>query len=366
MSGRHGAGIRRKVSTTGFLRPALLAILLGGTGLSAAFFTPAFSQAYSFSDVRIEGNQRVDAATILGFAGIKRGQPLSAGELNDAYQRIVNSGLFESVAIDPQGGTLAITVKEYPTVNVVDFQGNKRLKDEQLQGAIQSKSRLIYSPSTAEADATAIADQYRFSGRIAATVEPRIIRRSDNRVDLVFEIQEGRAVEIERLSFVGNRAFSDRRLRQVLETKQAGLLRTFIRRDSFAAERLEIDKQMLRDFYASRGYVDFEILDASAELSRERDASFVSFSVREGQSFTVGKVSTVSEIDGVNAAEFDAVRRLRPGVTYTPAIIDNNIARMETLALKKGLNFIQVQPRITRNDRDQTLDVEFVITRGQK
>ena len=359
-----------KRGSTGFpksaFRPAAVALFLGTSGLSGGFFTQAYAQSYTFTAVTVEGNQRVDAATILGFSGLSRGQTISAGELNDAYLRILNSGLFESVTIDPQGSRLVIRVQEFPTVNVVDFQGNKRLKDEQLTEIVTSKSRLVYSPSKAEADAAAIAEQYRLSGRIAATVEPRIIRRSDNRVDLVFEIAEGRTVAIERLSFVGNRAFSDRRLRDVLQTKQAGFLRQFIKADTLLTERLEVDKQMLRDFYASRGFVDFEILDASAELSRERDATFVAFTVREGQSFNVGQVSTVSEVEGVDAAEFDAVRRLRPGVTYTPAVIENNVARMETLALRKGLNFIIVEPRITRNDRDQVLDVEFVLTRGQK
>lgn len=365
--GRHiSAGSRRHRFPKVVLRSAVVAILLGSTGISGSFFTSAQAQSYSFSSVTIEGNQRVDAATILGFAGINRGQGVSAGELNDAYQRIVNSGLFETVAIDPQGDALVIRVQEYPTINVVDFQGNRRIDDEQLTSITQSRSRLVYSPAAAEADAASIAEQYRVAGRGAATIEPRIIRRSDNRVDLVFEIQEGRTVEIERLSFVGNRAFSDRRLRQILETKQAGFLRQVIRSDTFQAERLEIDKQMLRDFYLSRGFVDFEILDASAELSRERDATFVSFTVREGRSFNVGSVSTVSEVEGVDAAEFDAVRRLRSGVTYTPAIIENNVARMETLALRKGLNFVVVEPRITRNDRDQAIDVQFVITRGQK
>lgn len=356
-----GAGLSRAVFCS-----AALVIMLGSTGLSGAFFVPAFAQSLGFSNVTIEGNVRVDAVTILGFAGITRGQAVSAGELNDAYQRIFNSGLFESVSIDPRGSTLVIRVMEYPTVNVVDFQGNKRVKDEQLTELITSKSRLVYSPAKAEADAAAIAEQYRILGRGAATIEPRIIRRSENRVDLVFEIQEGKTVEIERLSFVGNRAFSDRRLRQVLETKQAGFLRQVIKNDTFLAERLEVDKQMLRDFYLSRGFVDFEILDASAELLRERDATFLAFSVREGRSFNVGAVSTVSEVEGVSAAEFDAVRKLRSGVTYTPGIIENNIARMETLALRKGLNFIIVEPRITRNDRNQVIDVQFVLTRGQK
>ena len=137
-----------------------------------------------------------------------------------------------------------------------------------------------------------------------------IIRRSDNRVDLVFEITEGKVVEIERLSFIGNRAFSDRRLRQVLRTKQAGFLRQLIKDDTFVAERLDVDSQLLADFYASRGYVDFQVLDATAELSRERDATFVNFTLREAQ-FTIGNVSTVSEIAEVDAAELLAVRRLR-------------------------------------------------------
>jgi len=348
------------------LKPAALGILLATTGLSEPFLTPAFAQAFSFSNVVIEGNVRVDAATILSYAGIGRGQAVSAGELNDAYQRIVNSGLFETVDLVPQGNTLRIVVKEFPVVNVVDFQGNKRLKDEALTEIIKSRSRLIYSPAQAEADAAAIADAYRAQGRLSASVDPRIIRRSDNRVDLVFEVREGRVVGIERLSFVGNRAFSDRRLRQVLETKQAGLLREFVQGDTLVTERLELDKQLLRDFYLSRGYVDVQVLDATAEVSRERDATFVAFNVREGRSFTVGSVSTVSEIDGVDAAEFDAVRKLRSGVTYSPSVIENNIARMENLALKKGLTFVRIEPRITRNERDQTLDVQFVVSRGER
>jgi len=314
----------------------------------------------------IEGNDRVDAATILSYAGITRGAEVSAAVLNDAYQRIANSGLFETVELIPQGSTLLIRVAEYPIVNVINFEGNKRLKDEQLAEIIQSKSRRVYSPSLAESDAAAIAEAYRVAGRMAATVTPKMIRRDDNRIDLVFEITEGRVVEVERLSFVGNRAFSDRRLRQVLETKQAGLLRTFIQRDTFVAERLDLDKKVLTDFYLSRGYIDFEVLDASAEVSRERDATFVSFTIREGLSYSIGKVTTVSEIEGVDAAEFEAVQKIRGGQTYSPLLIDNNITRMETLALKKGLNFVRVEPRVTRNERGQLVDIEFAIVKGER
>ena len=363
MASANGAGAARPRR---ILRPALVALLISGAMVPAALFTPATAQSYSFSNVVIEGNERIEAATILSYAGIARGQAVSPGVLNDAYQRIVQSGLFETVELLPQGGTLLIRVKEFPMVNVVDFQGNKRLKDEVLTTIIKSKSRLVYSPAQAEADAAAVAEAYRVQGRLAATVDPRLIRRSDNRVDLVFEISEGKTVEIERLSFVGNRAFSDRRLRQVLDTKQAGFLREVIKGDTFVPERLELDKQLLRDFYLSRGFVDVQVLDASGELSRERDANFVTFTVREGQSFKIGRISTVSEIETVNAAEFIAVQKMRSGVTYSPAVIENNIARMENLALKKGLNFLRIEPRVVRNEREGTLDIEFVLKRGEK
>ncbi|MDZ4392403.1 outer membrane protein assembly factor BamA [Cypionkella sp.] len=360
------ATISRKGMFRRVMRPTLVAILLSSAMVSEPFLSSAQAQTYSFSNVTIEGNERVDAATILKYAGIARGESVAAGQLNDAYQRIFASGLFETVDLLPQGGTLLIRVKELPMLNIVDFQGNKLVKDEKLSELVKSKSRLVYNPAQAEADAAQIAEAYRVQSRLAATVDPKIIRRSDNRVDLVFEITEGKVVENEGISFVGNRAFSDRRLKQVLETKQAGFLRQLIKADTFVPERLEVDKQMLRDFYMSRGYIDVQVVDATGQLSRERDATFVTYTVKEGQSWKIGKVSTVSEVEGVNAAEFAAVQKMRSGVTYSPAIIENNIARMENLALRKGLNFVRIEPRLVRNDRGQVLDVEYVIKRGDK
>ena len=326
----------------------------------------ALAQSYNFSSVTVEGNTRVDAATVLSYAALERGNPVSAAALNDAYQRIVNSGLFERVELQPRGGTLVIVVKELPMIDVVDFQGNKRIKDADLVAVTTSRSRLVYSPTQAETDAAAIAELYLQAGRMAASVTPRIIRQSDNRVSLVFEITEGDVAEINRLNFVGNRDFSDYRLRQLLRTKQAGILRALIQRDTFDESRLPLDEQLLRDFYLSRGYIDFEILDATAEYSRERDATFLTFTIREGRSFRIGTVATVSEVEGLDAAEFDKVRRLRTGVTYSPNIIDNNVKAMESLALKKGLNFIRVDPRVTRNDSDGSVNITFAIVRGAR
>ena len=328
--------------------------------------TGASAQNYRFSSVSIEGNQRVEAGTILSYAGIARGQTVSAGQLNDAYQRILASGLFETVVIEPQGSRLVIKVTEYPTINKVAFEGNKRLKDEDLSGFVESRSRQVFSPTKAERDAAVITEAYEQNGRVSARVTPRIIRRSDNRVDLVFEIFEGKLTEVQRIGFVGNKAYSDRRLRRAIGSKQAGLLRAIINRDTFVEDRVEFDKQLLTDFYQSRGYIDFRITGTNAELAQERDAYFVTFNIQEGQQFKFGEITTVSEMEGADADDYQAVLKIRPGVVYSPTLVENSIARMERLAVKNGLDFLRVEPRISRNDRDLTLDVEFVLVKGPR
>ena len=324
------------------------------------------ASAYVFGNVRIEGNQRIEPATILSYLDLPRGQDVSAGALNDAMQRLQNSGLFEKVELVPSGGTLVVKVAEYPTINVISFEGNKRLKDENLAEIVKSKARRVYSPAQAEADAAAISQVYASEGRLAARVDPRIIRRGTNQVDLVFEVSEGKVTEIERIGFVGNRAFSDRRLRNVLQTKQAGLLRTFIKRDTFAPDRLPVDEKLLTDFYRSRGYADFKVQAVAPELARERDAFYITFQIQEGPRYSFGTVNTISEIPGVDASDFAAQNRVKRGAVYNPTIIDTTIRRMEALALRKGLDFVNIEPRITRNERNQTLDLTFALTRGQR
>ncbi len=326
----------------------------------------AAAQNYRFNSVSIEGNQRIEAGTILTYAGIARGQTVSAAQLNDAYQRILGSGLFETVEIEPRGASLLIKVTEFPTINRINFEGNRRIKDEALQSFIESKPRHIFSATKAERDAATIADAYTENGRLAARVNPRIIRRRDNRVDLVFEIFEGDNTEIERIGFVGNQVYSDYRLRRVLQTKQAGLLRALFKSDTFVADRIEFDKQVLRDFYFSRGYVDFRTTAVNAELAQERDGYFLTFNIHEGQQFRFGEITTTSELSDVDSEEYHKVLKVRPGIVYSPTQVENSIARLERYAVKQGVNFMRVEPRISRNDRDLTLDVDFVLTRGPR
>ncbi|WP_170324859.1 outer membrane protein assembly factor BamA [Ruegeria arenilitoris] len=326
----------------------------------------AWAQTFVINSFDVEGNRRIETSTIIARTGIEPGQSVTAGELNDAYQRLLDSGVFETVELTPRGNSLLIEVEEYPTINQISIEGNQRVKDDVLLEAITSQPRRVFTPQVAETDADLIAEIYSAQGRVSATVIPRIIRRSDNRVDLVFEVAEGTTIEVERVSFVGNRAFSDRRLRRVLETKQANVLRTFLSGDTFIADRIEFDKQVIRDFYLSRGYVDFRVNSANVEFTRERDAFFLVMNITEGQKFSFGQISTVSEIPGVDPAPYQAALKIKPGVTYTPSLVENSIARMERLGIKQGVDFLRVEPRVTRNARDLTLDVQFVLTRGPR
>ncbi|WP_417699461.1 outer membrane protein assembly factor BamA [Pseudophaeobacter sp.] len=334
-----------------------------GLGLAPKF---AEAQNYRFNAVQVEGNQRIQSSTIVAYTGIERGKSVSAGRLNDAYQNIIDSGVFESVELVPRGNTLVIKVTEYPTINKINFEGNRRIKDENLAEIVESSGRRVFNPAQVEADAAAIAAAYGAQGRLASQVTPRIIRRSDNRVDLVFEISEGDTTEVERVSFLGNQVYSDRRLRRVLETKQAGFLRAFITKDTLIEDRIEFDKQVLRDFYLSRGYVDFKVNSANAEVTRERDAVFLVVDVSEGQQFNFGNISVSSEVTEADADVFRSALKSRPGVVYSPMVVEREIERLETLALKQGIDFLRVEPRVTRNDRNLTLDIDYVLTRGPR
>ena len=366
MAYRGQFGLVRLQKTVGRLIPqVLIAVMLFG---AVTWFNAgaAKAQQYRFSSIDVVGNLRIESSTIRSYSGISTAQSLSAADLNAAYQSIASSGLFEEVEIVPNGARLVIKVKEFPTINRVAFEGNSRIKDEVLAGLVKSQTRRVFNPTEVEKDRAVIAEAYANSGRLAAKVNPKFIRLSDNRVDLVFEIFEGGLVEIERISFVGNRAYSDRKLRSVLETKQAGLLRTFIQRDTFVEDRIEFDKQVLSDFYKSRGYADFRINSVNAEISQERDAYFITFNIREGQKFTVGQIDVTTDLSGIDTKAFARAGKVRTGQTYSPLAIENDITRMERFANQEGLEFLRITPRISRNDASLSLDVNYVIERGPR
>lgn len=326
----------------------------------------AMAQDFSFSRIDVDGNKRIETSTIITYSGLVTDQVFGADDLNRAYQNILASGLFESVEVVPNGNRLVIKVNEFPTVNKIAFEGNRRINDTTLRAVVGMQPRRVFNPDKVDTDRAAIAQVYADQGRLAARVTPKIIRRSDNRVDVIFEIFEGAVTEIERIGIVGNKVFSDRRLRRVLDTKQAGFLRLFVRRDTFLTDRIEFDKRLLTDFYNARGYIDFQINDVNAELTEENNAYFVTFNVREGQIFRFGDVTLTSERSDIDVKDFKIAISAETGDVYSPTLMEKNLSRLEARATQLGLDFVRVTPRVTRNDADLTLDVEFVLEQGER
>ena len=326
----------------------------------------AMAQDFSFSRIAVDGNKRIETSTIITYSGLVTDQVFGADDLNRAYQNILASGLFESVEVVPNGNRLVIKVNEFPTVNKIAFEGNRRINDTTLRAVVGMQPRRVFNPDKVDTDRAAIAQVYADQGRLAARVTPKIIRRSDNRVDVIFEIFEGAVTEIERIGIVGNKVFSDRRLRRVLDTKQAGFLRLFVRRDTFLTDRIEFDKRLLTDFYNARGYIDFQINDVNAELTEENNAYFVTFNVREGQMFRFGDVTLTSERSDIDVKDFKIAISAETGDVYSPTLMEKNLSRLEARATQLGLDFVRVTPRVTRNDADLTLDVEFVLEQGER
>ena len=320
-----------------------------------------------FSRIDVAGNQRIEADTIRVFAGIEPGEPVSPEELNLAVRRLFETGLFEDVQVMPEAGRLVITVVENPTINQIAFEGNSTLDDEELGAVVELRPRLAYSPAAAEADAQRIIDAYRQAGRYAAEVNPVIIRQPENRVDLVYEITEGRRTSVQRINFIGNQVFSDRRLRRVVQTRQANFLSFILGNITYDADRQELDRELLRQFYLERGYVDFQVLSSTAELLPERTGFFLSFTVSEGQRYNFGEVGVSSSIPGLRAEDFEPL--LEPVATrgvYNVRQVERVIQRMAFQAGQAGYAFVDIQPRVTKNEAARTVDITFEMREGER
>ena len=332
------------------------------------FFNPSFVTADSFklSSISIVGNKRISDAAITNFSKLMPETVMNSEDLNIAYSNLLDTGLFGNIKFSRKKDSLIITVEEYPTVNRISFEGNKRLADKRLSAVIKSKPRFVLSPKILEKDIVKIQSLYRDSGRLSTSINAKVVNLSDNRVDLIFEIYEGSVVEIEKINFSGNRNFSDRRLKRVLSSKQAGLFRKVITRDNLIAERIKLDKKLLLDFYRNRGFKDFKINDVNIELSEAKDSFFITYNITEGPKFTIGEVVLNLDEAEINPSDFINFVDIKMGDTYSPEIIDTTILKLEKLLQSKGLEFIQVRPKLNRNIKSLTLDLELIFFKGNR
>ena len=326
--------------------------------------TPAYSAV--ISSISVQGNKLIPSQTIRDFAGVNFGTDLSPADINDVLRRLYDSGMFENVELQVSGSTLIITVIENPTISVIAFEGNKILKDDALAAVISSSVRRPFNRLTAQSDAQTIAQLYAQEGRVDVSVNPVIIPISEGRVNLVFEVTESGVAGVNRISFVGNSAYSDRRLRGVIETDETNALSFFLRGNTVDANSITLDRQKLVKYYTNRGYIDFEVLSSVAELSADRSGYFLTHTINEGFKYTFGDATISSSINGVGTDAFEKFVNIRSGRTYSADDVDEIVEKIEIEAVRQGLPFLRVSPSYTKNEADRTVDVNFELVSGRR
>jgi outer membrane protein insertion porin family len=340
-----------------WIAPAAVTVQLAATSVA---------EAAVVSRIEVRGNRRVDSETIRSYLGIAPGKPFSNGDVDAAVKKLFASGMFSDVRINQSGGTLVVEVDEYSIVNQVLFQGNKKIKDAVLSGTVQLKPRGTFSNAQMEADAQAIRDAYSRIGREDATVTTQTVDLGENRVNVVFEINEGGRTKIAKINFVGNNAFSDGRLADVISTKRSGLLSFLFRNDIYGDDRLRSDEEALRRYYFNHGYADFRVISSSGELDAASNEYTVTFTVEEGERYNFGDVSVESTISGVDSQSLNALIESEPGHTYRAKDVEDTIIALTERVAGMGYAFAQVTPRGDRNFEARTISVVYTIDEGPR
>lgn len=324
------------------------------------------AEAAVAGNIVVRGNTRIEGETVVSYLTIQRGKSYSAADVDESLKALFATGLFEDVRISSEGGTLVVTVKENPVIGRVSFEGNRRVTDDQLKTAVRTTERSMLTRSKVQSDVQNILEAYRRTGRYRASVEPKIIDRGNNRVDLVFEISEGEKTGVERITFIGNGNFSDRRLREVIRTRESGLLSWLRSTDTYDPDRLAADQELLRQFYYQNGYADFRIVATSADLDREQNVFFVTFTVEEGEKYEIGNVEIQSSLSSIDPEALKSDVRTKSGDTYNSRRVEQTLEDITLKVSEDGYAFAEVRPRALRNYETKTIDLVYNIEEGPR
>ncbi|TPJ43552.1 outer membrane protein assembly factor BamA [Mesorhizobium sp. B2-5-13] len=345
---------------------ALSAALVVPGALAVQFVATSAAEAAVVSRVEVSGNQRVDADTIRNYITIKPGKAFSSSDVDSAVKALFGTGLFSDVQINQVGSTLVVKVSEYKVVNQVLFQGNKKLKDNALQAAVQLKPRGTFSQATLDSDVEAVKAAYRRIGRDDAGVTAQIMELGDNRVNVVFHVTEGDRTQIAAINFVGNSAYSSRRLSDVINTKRSSWVSFILRDDVYDEDKLRADQELLRRFYYNHGYADFQVVSAVGELDNATNKYTVTITVQEGERYTFGDISVESTIPEVDSKSLESVVETHKGDVYSAKNVEDSIIALTEKVAGSGYAFAQVTPRGDRNFENHTISVVYTVDQGTK
>lgn len=320
----------------------------------------------TISEIRIEGNQRIEPSTIISYMQLSPGEPFDALKVDQALKNLFATGLFADVNFSREGSVLIVRVAENPIINRLAFEGNRRIDDETLQAEVQLRPRVVYTATKVQSDAKRILDIYRRSGRFAATVEPKVIPLDQNRVDLVFEINEGDVTEVRRIDFVGNDNYSDGTLRDEILTTESAWYRFFSTSDTYDPDRITVDREALRNFYLDEGYVDFRVVSSVAELSPNRDAFFITFTVDEGERYRFGKIDISSSLKDLDPQRLDDELETDEGDWYDQSKVDETVNALTERVSELGYAFVQVEPVPQKDTVHRTVGISYQIREGPR
>ena len=318
------------------------------------------------SDIRVTGNQRIEQSTIESYVTVNRGQPFDPDAIDQSIKNLFATGLFDDVSITRDGGTLVVNVVENPIINRIAYEGNQRLDDELLDAEVQIKPRVVYTRSRVQDAVQRILDLYRRNGRYSARVEPKIIELDQNRVDLVFEIDEGPLTGVDGITFIGNEAFSDGTLRSVIQTKESSWYRFLSSSDTYDPDRLAFDQELLRRYYLARGYADFQVVSAVAELTPDGTGFYITFTVEEGPQYDFGEIAINSSVPDLSADQLRGSITTQSGEIYNADEVENTVQAFTDELGRLGYAFTQVDPRLSVHRDDLTVDVNYEVKEGPR
>ncbi|MBT5809077.1 MAG: outer membrane protein assembly factor BamA [Rhodospirillaceae bacterium] len=318
------------------------------------------------AEISVEGAQRIEPETVRSYMVIKEGDPFDSSRVNQSLKALYATGLFADVTLSREGDALVVRVVENPIINRIAFEGNARLELALLQNEVQLRPRIVYTRTRVQSDVKRLLELYRRTGRFAATVEPKVVQLPQNRVDLIFEIDEGALTGIRGISFIGNRAFSDRALREIIQTTQTRWYMFLTSNDTYDPDRLTFDRELLRRHYLKNGYADFRVASAVAELSPDRKDFFITFTIEEGKRYKFGKFNVASKIKEIDAKDLKEALEIESGEWYDAEGVDRAVIALSNAVSDKGFAFVDVRPQVKRDRKNNTININFEIREGAR
>lgn len=353
-----------------FLAATLLATSALGLGISGQL-----QQAEAQADDRyggtirsiiVEGNRRIEARTVQSYLLLEPGDAFDPDRIDLSLKTLFATNLFADVSIDRRNDDLVVRVVENPIINRVIFEGNRAMKDDKLREEIQAAPRGVFTAARVQTDVQRILEMYRRSGRFAAKVEPQYKPLEQNRVDLIFEITEGPVTGVRSINFIGNKAYSDSRLRSEIVTRQSRFWRFFSSNDNYDSGRLEFDREQLREFYQNNGYYDFRVTSAVAELTPDQKDFYITFTVDEGRQYDFGVIKVETALEKLDSNILRAVVPIQEGALFRGDQIESTIDALTYAAGVAGYAFVDVRPQIRVNEQTGRIDITFAIDEGPR